>query len=60
MANFTRRLLVGAAILFGGTLLASTGCDQKETLIDVETPGGDLEVERDKSDGEVAVDVEEE
>jgi hypothetical protein len=33
------------------------GCSDKETLIDVETPGGQVEVERDRSTGEVDVEA---
>ena len=37
----------------------TTGCDQKEKVLDVETPGGELEVERDKSSGDVEVEINE-
>ncbi|GAA5509623.1 hypothetical protein [Novipirellula caenicola] len=45
-----------------GTLLAGfaiVGCDNKETLLDVDTPDGGVEVERSLDTGEVTVDVDE-
>lgn len=36
----------------------STGCNQKEEILDVETPNAEVEVTRDKSNGQVDVDVE--
>jgi hypothetical protein len=47
-------------ILLGLALAAalSLGCDNKETVLDVETPGGGVEVERDRDTGAVDVDVE--
>lgn len=44
------------ALLFGTAFIA-TGCDTKEKVLDVETPGGDIEIERDTSTGAVGVDV---
>lgn len=35
-----------------------TGCERKEKVIDVETPGADVEVERNVDTGQVEVDVE--
>ncbi len=37
---------------------ALTGCERKEKVIDVETPGGDVEVERNIDTGAVDVEVE--
>ncbi|QDT41672.1 hypothetical protein Pan241w_17350 [Gimesia alba] len=34
-----------------------TGCDNKEKVLDVETPGGEIEIERDKDSGAVGVEV---
>lgn len=34
------------------------GCERKERVIDVQTPGGDVEVDRNIDTGEVEVDVE--
>ncbi|MFI4877045.1 MAG: hypothetical protein ACIALR_16955 [Blastopirellula sp. JB062] len=48
--------LLGGAILFGTTALTS-GCDQKEKMLDVETPQGEVEVERDRETGDVDVEV---
>lgn len=48
--------MVGCALLLG-TAATQVGCDQKETILDVETPGGELEVEQDKETGEVDVEA---
>lgn len=39
---------------------ALTGCERKEKIVDVETPGADLEVERNIDTGHVDVEVERE
>lgn len=36
----------------------TSGCETKEKILDVETPAGDVEVERDTSTGDVDVEVE--
>ena len=43
------------AAMFAGFLFV--GCDNKETVMDVNTPGGGVEVERDRTTGELTVDV---
>ncbi|TWU02999.1 hypothetical protein [Stieleria varia] len=40
-----------------GVLIA--GCDNKETLLDVDTPNGGVSVEQDRDDGSITVDVDE-
>ena len=40
-----------------GSLITITGCEQKEKVIDIETPAGDIEVERSKGSGKVDVDI---
>ena len=35
-----------------------TGCERKEKVIEVETPGADVEVNRDQDTGQVEVEVE--
>lgn len=37
---------------------ALTGCERKEKVIDIETPGTDVEVERNVDTGQVDVEVE--
>lgn len=49
-----------AAVLFAAMLVAAPGCERKEKLLDVETPGGGVEVEQDKDSGAVEVDVDSE
>jgi hypothetical protein len=54
-ARLIRRILIaGSALLFG-----LTACKQKEKVLDVDTPGGGIEVERDKKSGEVDIKIEE-
>ena len=40
-----------------GSMITITGCEQKEKVIDIETPAGDIEVERTKGSGKVDVDI---
>jgi hypothetical protein len=44
-------------ILLGLAMLFSAGCDNKETVLDVETPEGQVEVERDRDTGALGVDA---
>lgn len=44
-------MLLSAAVLF------SLGCENKEKVLDIETPRGQVEVERDRDTGEVDVDA---
>jgi hypothetical protein len=37
----------------------STGCQRKERVVDIETPAGDVHVDRDKDTGGVEVNVHE-
>jgi hypothetical protein len=38
-------------------LLGATACHRKEKVLDVKTPGGGIEVERDKKTGDVDIKV---
>lgn len=53
--------LVALYLLMSGCagvgMCALTGCERKETVIDVETPGGEVEVERNVDTGAVDVEV---
>ncbi len=40
------------------TAFATLACDRKEKVLDVDTPGGGIEVERDKDTGAIDVEVE--
>lgn len=51
--SMNRMLMIGAALFLG-----TTGCKQKEKVLDVDTPGGGIEVERDKKSGEVDIRIE--
>jgi len=44
-------------LLVPGSLITITGCEQKEKVVDIETPAGNIEVERSKSNGKVDVDI---
>ena len=46
-------ILAGAALVLG-----TTGCERKEKVLDVKTPGGGIEVERDKKSGDIDIKVE--
>ena len=38
--------------------LGTTSCDRKEKVLDVDTPSGGIEIERDKKSGEIEMKVE--
>jgi len=38
-------------------LVGVVGCDDKEEVLDIETPGGEVEVERDRDTGAVEIDA---
>lgn len=46
-----------AAAALSVTLATTSGCDNKEKVLDIETPGGEVEVERDKDTGDTEVEV---
>jgi hypothetical protein len=51
---------VAVALFFCGVLIMPAtivGCAQKETVLDVETPRSEVEVERDRETGDVDVEV---
>ena len=48
-----------ALLLATTSLLAASACNRKEKVLDVKTPGGGIEVERDKKTGDVDIKVEE-
>jgi hypothetical protein len=50
---FTKLLLFLAAI----SMLSGTSCRQKERVLDVETPGGSLKVDKDKKSGDIEIKV---
>ncbi|EMI57552.1 hypothetical protein [Rhodopirellula sallentina] len=58
MNQFTKatRIHLFAVMLISGAVLC--GCDNKETVLDVDTPDGGVEVQRDLDNGELSVDVE--
>jgi len=48
--------LLSVALVLG-SLITTTGCEQKEKILDIETPAGNIQVERSKGNGKVDVDV---
>jgi hypothetical protein len=47
-------------MLFGvasALLVVIAGCERKEKVLDIETPGADIEVERSVDDGDVEVSI---
>lgn len=48
---------IGAIFLFAATLIAFSGCERKEKVLDIETPRTDIEVERDPETGDTDVEV---
>ncbi len=44
-------------VVFAIACVALTGCQEKETVVDVETPSGDIEVTKDKDSGDIEVKV---
>ena len=44
-------------MLLGVAMLVSLGCENKEKILEVETPNRTLEVERDRDTGDVDVEV---
>lgn len=53
----TKSFVLFAAMTLSTTMATTIGCDNKEKVLDVETPGGEVEVERDKDTGETEVEV---
>ena len=47
----------GAVFLFAVSLAAFSGCERKEKVLDIETPRGEIEVERDPETGDTDVEV---
>jgi hypothetical protein len=53
--NFYRSLMV--LTMLCGSLSGFAGCNQKEKVIDIETPAGEIEVERTKDTGKIDINV---
>lgn len=56
--NWLVALYLLMSCVAGVGMCAFTGCERKEKVLDVETPGGDVEVERNLDTGAVDVEVE--
>lgn len=46
-----------AGALLAAVALSISGCENKEKVLDIETPGAQIEVERDRDTGDVDVEV---
>lgn len=55
ITSLMRNVFLASTVGFMALPLA--GCDRKEEVLDVETPEGDVEVERDPVTGETDVDA---
>jgi hypothetical protein len=55
--NEFRSVVAAVMLLFGASAAAFTGCERQERVLDVETPGGAVQVDRNVDTGEVEVDV---
>lgn len=55
--HLTLRSSIAVGLLTMG--LVFVGCDNKETVLDIDTPDGGVEVERDRDDGALSIDVDE-
>lgn len=51
----TKQLPIYVSLLLA--CCATTGCEQKEKVLDVETRGGSLEVERSKDSGDIDINI---
>lgn len=56
----TKLLTLFATLTLTISLATTTGCDNKEKVLDVETPGGEVEVERDQDTGDTDIEVNDE
>jgi hypothetical protein len=52
-----RHVVMLSTSMFCLSVVALSGCETKEKVIDIETPAGDIEVERSKGSGQIDVDV---
>jgi hypothetical protein len=50
-------MTLAAVCLAGNFLVLNSGCERKEKVIDIETPRGEIEVERTVKDRDVDVDI---
>lgn len=41
-----------------GLVSLTAGCERKEKVLDIETPGGSIEVERSRDTGEIEIETE--
>lgn len=46
-----------ALMLLSISVCSLSGCEQKKKVLDVETPAGGLEIEKDKNSGSVGIEV---
>ncbi len=46
-----------ALIVVCGSVIGLAGCNDKEKVLDIETPNGGIEIERSRSTGEVEIEV---
>lgn len=49
--------MTAVVLAMSTAVIAASGCERKEKVLDVEAPGVDIEVERDKDTGRIDVEV---
>lgn len=52
-----RHVATSATLMLLLSVLALSGCERKEKVLDIETPAGNIEVERSTESGKIDVDV---
>jgi hypothetical protein len=51
-------MLAGSACLLSLGMLAFTGCEKRERILEVETPGGSLQIDRVEESSDIEIDLE--
>ena len=59
MKSIRKLSLTIAAIPCLAAIAAFSGCENKEKVLDIETPSGEIEVERSKDTGEIEIETNE-
>jgi hypothetical protein len=50
--------LIGGVCLLSFVTLALTGCEERERILEVETPGGSLQIDRVEEASDIEIDLE--
>ena len=55
LMKYLRALSIAGMLVF---LTTSVGCEEKEKVLDIDTPDGGIEIDRSKDTGEIDVEIE--